>query len=95
MATPTVSQSRSTALLLPDLLATCGTALTAAEAYLALSRSAVAQLAAPGGKVDSKRLDEHQFAAHALSWTATYVEALRRLLDWARRLDGRGQLGEI
>ncbi len=95
MPTPTASKSRSTALLLPDLLATCGTALTAAEAYLALARSAVAQLAAPGGKVDSKRLDEHQFAAHALSWTATYVEALRRLLDWARRLDGRGQLGEI
>src|SRR5262245_51550080 len=89
------SKSSSAALVLPGLLSTCETALAAADAYLAMARGAVAQLAAPGGKVDGKKLDEHQFAAHALSWTATYVEAMRRLLDWARRLNTRREFGEI
>ncbi len=80
---------------MPDLIAACASGLTGAEAYLQAARNAVAAIVAPAGRVDGARLDAHQFAAHALSWTATYVEALRRLLDWARRLDSRGVLGEL
>ena len=77
------------------LLDQCAAALTAAEAYLALARKAVHGAVVSGGRIDAARLDEHQFAAHALAWVSTYVEALRRLLDWARRLHQRAQLGEI
>ncbi|MTH33852.1 acyl-CoA dehydrogenase [Paracoccus limosus] len=50
---------------------------------------------APQGKVEAAALDLHQHAAHALSWLATYVEALRQLTDWAGRLAEAGNLGRI
>jgi (2S)-methylsuccinyl-CoA dehydrogenase len=40
-------------------------------------------------------LDGAQAAAHGLAWLATYVEALRQMLGWARRLDEAGRLGEM
>jgi (2S)-methylsuccinyl-CoA dehydrogenase len=79
---------------LPGLLNHCRGALAAAEVYLALARGKVADAVVTGGRVDGDKLDEHQFAAHAFAWTATYVEALRRLLDWAQRLKQGGRLGE-
>ena len=89
------SQPSRTDPVLADLLPRCTDALGAAEAYLAKARSAVASTVVSAGRVDNARLDQHQFAAHAFAWTATYVEALRRLLDWARRLESAGTLGEI
>ncbi|MFT4013136.1 MAG: acyl-CoA dehydrogenase family protein [Paracoccus sp. (in: a-proteobacteria)] len=50
---------------------------------------------APLGKADAALLDRHQHAAHALSWLATYIEALRQLSAWAARLDEAGHLGRI
>ncbi|WP_142662486.1 acyl-CoA dehydrogenase family protein [Paracoccus laeviglucosivorans] len=47
---------------------------------------ALRALVAPAGKPDPALLDEHQHAAHALSWLATYVESLRQLTGWADRL---------
>ena len=44
------------------------------------------------GKIDSAALEDDQHAAHALSWLATYVEALRQLSAWAERLgEGFGE----
>ena len=46
-----------------------------------------------GGKIDSEALEVEQHAAHALSWLATYVEALRQMAAWAERLgDGFGEI---
>lgn len=42
----------------------------------------------PGGKVDAEALEQHQHAAHALSWLATYVESLRQLAAWSTRVGG-------
>ena len=78
-----------------DLLERCGRALAAAEGYTTAARNAVRGLVAPGGRVDGKSLDRNQFAAHALAWTSTYVEALRQLFDWAGRLNSQKTLGEI
>ena len=33
-----------------------------------------------------------QAAAHGLAWLATYVEALRQMLGWAKRLEAEGRL---
>ena len=90
-----LSPPSSTDPALADLLPRCAAALAAAEAYLALARAAIGGVVVIGGRVDGARLDEHQFAAHAFAWISTYVEALRRLFDWARRLEVAGRLGEI
>ena len=39
-------------------------------------------------------LEEHQFAAHSLSWFATYTEALRQMQAWALRLQADGKFSE-
>ena len=79
---------------LPDLLALAGGAVAAAEAHLDRARAAVAARVAPDGRVDPARLERHQAAAHALAWTATYVEALRQMRGWAERLEAEGLFGE-
>ena len=64
--------------------------VAAAEVVLQRATMHVSQLAAadPG-------LNSAQHRGHGLAWLATYVEALRQLTGWARRLDETGQLGEI
>src|SRR5579883_1996159 len=79
---------------LPNLIATCEAGLAAASAYEAAVRNAVRAQVAPAGRVEPALLEGHQFAAHGLSWIATYVEALRQCLDWARRLASAAALGE-
>jgi (2S)-methylsuccinyl-CoA dehydrogenase len=68
--------------------------LRAAEAYLEAARGAVAHDIAPAGRVDSKALDTHQFAAHGFAWIAVNVAALRALLDWREALARRGAVGD-
>ncbi|KUL94577.1 acyl-CoA dehydrogenase [Bosea sp. WAO] len=74
------------------LLSTCATLLSAAETLHAATRAAVAQLLAPGGRVDAGLVEAHQFAAHGFAWQGTYVEALRQSLAWAERLATSGRL---
>jgi len=76
-----------------DLLSTCAGALGAAERVFAAARAAVGAEVAVDGRVDGERLNARQFAAHGLAWLGTYVEALRQMLAWARRLDAAARLG--
>jgi (2S)-methylsuccinyl-CoA dehydrogenase len=64
--------------------------IAAAERVLQRATSVVAKLAE-----DDRTLNSEQHKAHGLSWLATYVESLRQLDGWARRLDGEGKFGEI
>ncbi len=77
------------------LLAQTGRALGAAELFVAAGRAGLAVRVAPGGNVEPERFANEQLAAHALSWMASYVEALRQMRNWAVRLDEGGKLGEI
>jgi (2S)-methylsuccinyl-CoA dehydrogenase len=43
----------------------------------------------------SGSLDASQASAHGLAWVATYVEALRQMLGWAKRLEAEGRLTEM
>jgi (2S)-methylsuccinyl-CoA dehydrogenase len=70
-------------------------ALDAAEALAAEGRRRMRALVAPDGRPKPEDLEAHQFALHGLAWQATYVEALRQILGWAERLDGRGALGDV
>jgi len=76
--------------LLPHLIARCEEAVLVAEGLLAAAKDSVAR-AVPSREA----LDRHQRAAHALAWTATYVESLRQMARWARRLEREARLGEI
>ncbi|WP_439817790.1 acyl-CoA dehydrogenase family protein [Zavarzinia sp. CC-PAN008] len=81
--------------VLPDLLALAAQSIDAAEGLLAAARQGVEGLIFRNGRLDQKLLEGEQFAAHGYAWYATYVEALRQLLGWARRLDDEGRLGEL
>ena len=71
-------------------LGRCAEAVTAAERLLHLAKSGVRKEVEAAGSLDAA-----QAAAHGLSWCATYVEALRQMLGWARRLEAEGRLTEI
>ena len=73
----------------------CREALAAADGLLAAAREAVAARTTANRRIDAEALNRDQFAVHGLAWIATYVEALRRMADWADRLDGAGAFGPL
>ena len=77
-----------------DLLAQCAEAVAAARGLFAAARAGLAAKLSSGGKISNKALENDQFAAHALAWTATYVESLIQLAHWAEGLRAAGALGE-
>jgi (2S)-methylsuccinyl-CoA dehydrogenase len=74
-----------------DLFARCEDAVTAADRLLHLAKAGVRSAVgtARGG------LDAAQASTHGLAWLATYVEALRQMLGWARRMQGEKRFGEF
>jgi len=72
------------------LIERCSEAVTAADRILAVAKSGTRAAIAKAGGVD-----QAQHAAHGLAWIATYVEALRQLVGWARRLADEGRYGEF
>ena len=68
------------------LLDLCDAAMTRAEQLVETSRHAVALLVTKNGKPDAALIDTNQLAAHGFAWQATYIEALRQTLGWARGL---------
>jgi (2S)-methylsuccinyl-CoA dehydrogenase len=80
---------------LADILSLTEAALPQVEAVLGAATSKLRAVVDAKGKVSGAALEEHQFAAHALSWLATYVEALRQMRAWAGRIEAEGKFGEI
>ncbi len=78
-----------------ELLDLCGAAMTLAEQMMEASRRAVAQLVSRNGKPDAALVDVHQLAAHGFAWQATYAEALRQALRWARALEAAGSFTDV
>ena len=71
-------------------LGACADAVAAAERLLHLAKAGVRT------RVDAGRdFDAAQAATHGLAWCATYVEALRQVLGWARRLEAAQRLTEF
>lgn len=75
------------------LLALAAAALPELETLQSRATEALRALVAPSGKPQPALLEQHQHAAHALSWLATYVESIRQLTGWAARLAEAGSLG--
>ena len=81
--------------ILADLQTMTKAALPEVEALFTKGRDSLKAAVSMGGKVSNPALEGLQFRAHALSWLATYVEALRQLQAWAGRLTEVGQLGDM
>jgi (2S)-methylsuccinyl-CoA dehydrogenase len=79
----------------PDLISHLDAAAKAATALRDRATQGVAGKVAPGGRIDGPALEAEQHAAHGLAWLATYVEALRQLADYAKRMQGEGRFGEM
>ena len=92
---PHDGQPHPTSPLLADLLSLTTAALPEVETLFSAARDALRGLVTLNGKISAAALEEHQFAAHALSWLATYTESLRQMNAWAGRLAADGKLGEI
>ena len=81
--------------LLPDVLGLTAAALPEVEALFERARAALRGMVTVGSKVSAVALEDHQYAAHCLSWLATYTEALRQMRAWAGRLQTDGSFGEM
>ena len=81
--------------ILADLQTLTKAALPEVEVLFAQARDSLKAAVSTGGKVSNQALEAQQFRAHALSWLATYVEALRQLQAWAGHLTEAGQFGPM
>ncbi|MGL4238729.1 acyl-CoA dehydrogenase family protein [Tabrizicola sp.] len=81
--------------ILADLEALTAAALPEVEVLFADARDRLKAEVSEGGKVSAAKLEARQYQAHALSWLATYTEALRQLQAWAGRLSEAGQFGAM
>lgn len=81
--------------ILSGLLDLTAAALPRSEAMLADATAGLRAEVVVDGRVSAIALEERQYAAHTLSWVATYVEALRQMQAWAVAQAAKGAFGEI
>ncbi len=81
--------------VLANAIAVTRQALNEVAPLVDTARHALRAKVTVAGRLSGDLLEQHQFAAHALAWLATYVEALRQMQDWADRLTADGQFGAV
>ncbi|TBW39966.1 acyl-CoA dehydrogenase [Siculibacillus lacustris] len=70
-------------------------AVAALDGLFAVAKGAVRARVVVDGRISAARVDEEQRATHGLAWLATYVEALREMVDYGERLTAAGTFGEV
>jgi (2S)-methylsuccinyl-CoA dehydrogenase len=81
--------------VLPDVfLARGDEVVAAAESLLLAAVGSVRSRVTREGRVSNALVDQEQRAVHGLAWLATYVQAVRELLAYARRLIAESRFGE-
>ncbi|MFY0594821.1 MAG: acyl-CoA/acyl-ACP dehydrogenase [Cognatishimia sp.] len=81
--------------ILPDLLDLTKAALPPVGAIVETATTKLRAATLDGERVSGAKIEENQVAAHALSWLATYDEALKQMQAWAERLKADGRFGEV
>ena len=71
------------------------TAVASLDRLLDLAAQRVRASVTEGDRISSRRMEEEQRATHGLAWLATYVESLRQLDAYARRLSEEGRYGAL
>jgi len=86
--------NRRTAGAEPHLLHLAEEAETMVTSLLVEASAAISSRVSQNGKLSSTLLDREQHAVHGLAWLATYVEAVRQLAAYARRMTESNRFGE-
>ncbi|MEM7597212.1 MAG: acyl-CoA dehydrogenase family protein [Pseudomonadota bacterium] len=81
--------------LLDDLLSLTGAAVAPVEKILGIAKARLEDAVTVDGRVSGGRIEANQTAAHGFAWLATYVESLRQMQNWAKRLEADGKFGEV
>ena len=81
-------------IVMPSLLATTQQALDSLDTLFEVAKGTVKSLVSIDGRVSSGLMEQHQAAAHGLSWLATYHESMRQKQNWATKLNNAGEFGE-
>ncbi|UZD90443.1 acyl-CoA dehydrogenase family protein [Cognatishimia activa] len=81
--------------ILPDLLDLTKAALPPVSAIVDTATTKLREATLDGDRISGAKIEENQVAAHALSWLATYDEALKQMQAWAERLTADGKFGEV
>lgn len=81
--------------VLPELLTLTAATIAPLDQLLDAAKSAVRELVTAEGRVSGALVEQHQTAAHGLSWLATYVYSLRQMQNWAARMAGEGKFNEM
>ncbi|PIE14278.1 MAG: acyl-CoA dehydrogenase [Rhodobacterales bacterium] len=81
--------------ILPNLLTKTENALPPVQELLTQATQVLRADVVENGRISAPRLEAHQDRAHALSWLATYVQALTQMHSWAECLHNEGKFGEI
>ena len=66
----------------------------ATEGLLDTAITSVRRRVMSGGKLHAAKIEAEQRAVHGLAWLATYVEAIREMGGYARRMSEEGRFGE-
>ncbi len=82
-------------LIISNLVSLTNEALAPLQTLLSSARAMLAQKVSAEGRVSGKALETEQYAAHGLSWIATYIASLEQMSAWAKRLDDDGRLTEM
>jgi (2S)-methylsuccinyl-CoA dehydrogenase len=78
----------------PGLLRLAAEAEDAVGALVTDAANAVQGRVSANGKISAPLLEREQHATHGLAWLATYVEVVRQLSAYARRMCEAGRFGE-
>src|SRR5271168_2518859 len=70
-------------------------AQNAVETLLARAAASLRERLSEGGRLSAAKIEREQHAAHGLAWLATYVEAIKQLGGYARRMSAEGRFGEV
>ncbi len=66
----------------------------AVEGLLTRASASLRARLSDNGKLNAGKIEREQHAAHGLAWLATYVEAIKELGGYARRMREEGRFGE-
>jgi (2S)-methylsuccinyl-CoA dehydrogenase len=78
-----------------DLISLAADAVSTLDGLLAAAVAKLRGRVSIEGHIVERLFDREQRAAHALAWLATYIETIRSLAAYARRLHRDRQLGEV
>ena len=85
----------TSSVLAPDLLRLCDETAENAERLIRRAIVAVRAKVSAGDALSSELMEREQHACHGLAWLATYVEGIKQMASYARRLSEAQRFGEI